>query len=423
MSTSLTSTPQRINVLEIIGNAIVGGMETYVARLIERLPPDRFNVVALCPFESPYTDRLRDLQVEVMVVPMPDDPAWSTISTVCALAKAQAIDVIHAHMPNAHTLAGIVGRMTGKPVLATIHTRQLTTVDLEVHRTAGTSLSVVCKHTHLHALGLGANPAQVHCIPNGVDTQVFQPQTASGSLWRQRHGIGPKVPLVGFVGRLSHEKAPDMFLRVASLLHQMNPEVHFVMVGEGPMEASLRRFAEQFNLSGCLHLIGVQTDMPAVYNELDVVLSTSHSEAMPFALMEAMACGVPVVATRVGGVPDLVQHGQTGWLISPGEDLLGAQQINGMLRDASALQAMGQKARQRCVDRFSMDVSANAMMDLLARLAAPARSERRISAVVSASGVAAGATATAATGTAAARTPGGKLGGSVARSVDKAASA
>lgn len=382
MSSPPAST-QRINVLEIIGNAIVGGMETYVARLIERLPPDRFNVVALCPFDTPFTDKLRELQVEVIVTPMPDDPSWSTIHLACALVKANAIDVIHAHLSNAHTLAGIVGRITGKPVLATIHGRQLNTVDVEVHRATGTHMSVVCKYTYFHALGLGINPAQLHCITNGVDTQRFQPQAASGSLWRQRHGIGPKVPLVGFVGRLAHEKGPDMFLRMACLLRQMNPHVHFAMVGEGPMEGSLRKFAEQFDLTDCVHMTGVQADMPAVYNELDVVVSTSNSEAMPFALMEAMACGVPVVATRVGGVPDLIQHGETGWLVSPGDDLLTAQQVNALLKAPETRKAMGVKARQRCVEKFSMDISAEAMINLLTRLG-PSRNERRISAVVNA---------------------------------------
>ena len=144
MASTLQPAAPRIHVLEIIGNAIVGGMENSVLRLIEGLPPERFAVSALCPFESPYTDRLRAAGAEVHVAPMPDDPPWSAILLASTLVKANAVDVIHAHLPNAHVLAGVTGRLTGKPVLATIHGRQLTTLDLEVHRSAGTHLHVVC---------------------------------------------------------------------------------------------------------------------------------------------------------------------------------------------------------------------------------------------------------------------------------------
>src|SRR4051812_19843045 len=97
----------RIHVLEVIGNAVVGGMETSVERLVEHLPPDRFAITALCPFESPFTARLRARDIEVRVTPMPDDPPSSSVQMTCALVRAGAIDVLHAHLPNAHALAGI----------------------------------------------------------------------------------------------------------------------------------------------------------------------------------------------------------------------------------------------------------------------------------------------------------------------------
>src|ERR1700712_1599541 len=91
----------RIHVLEVMGNAIVGGMETYVERLVQNLPRDRFAVTALCPFESSFTERLRSLDIEVVVTPMPDDPTWASIQMACAMIKAGAIDLLHAHLPNA----------------------------------------------------------------------------------------------------------------------------------------------------------------------------------------------------------------------------------------------------------------------------------------------------------------------------------
>lgn len=382
---SVPAAPNRITILEVIGNAIVGGMETYVARLLERLPPDRFRVVALCPFESHFTDALRDLQVEVIITAMPEDPPWSSVHLGCALVKTYAVDLIHAHLSNAHVLAGLIGRITGKQVLCTIHGRQLNTIDVEVHRATGTHLSVVCKQTYFHAMGLGIHPSQLHCIPNGVDTQKFTPSRPRSMGLRARWGVPETGPLVGFVGRLSPEKGPEMFLRVARILQHLAPDVHCVMVGEGPLRTELERFLQQFDLQQRVRLVGLHVDMPEVYAHLDIVLSTSLTEAMPFALMEAMACGLPVVAPRVGGIPDLIQHGETGWLITPGADQEAANRLVALCNSPQDRERMGRLARQRCVDRFSMEASSNAMVTLFHRLV-PVRGEPRRIAPVTPSG-------------------------------------
>lgn len=381
---------KRINVLEVIGNAIVGGMETYVSRLLEHLPAERFSVMALCPFESHFTDRLRELDAEVLVAPMPEDPLWSSIQMGCTLVRTQAIDVLHAHLSNAHLLAGIIGRITGTPVLATIHGRQLNTIDVEIHRTTGTHLSVVCKHAYFHAMGLGVHPSQLHCIANGVDTQRFAPRSGRNPGLREQWGVPKPAPLVGFVGRLSPEKGPEVFLRVARVMQHVAPDVHFVMVGDGPMRPELLRFIEQFGMNDRVHLVGLHDDMPAVYAELDVLMSTSHTEAMPFALMEAMACGVPVIGTRVGGVPDLIQHGQTGWLISPGADQEAAQRLNHLLSSAAERKRMGRLGRMRCIQGFSGEASCTAMASLFSSLVPTREAQRRIGQVAPAARLARG---------------------------------
>jgi len=383
MASTVQPAAPRVHVLEIIGNAIVGGMENSVLRLIDGLAPERFAVSALCPFESPYTDRLRAAGAEVHVAPMPDDPPWSAILLASTLVKANAVDVIHAHLPNAHVLAGVTGRLTGKPVLATIHGRQLTTLDLEVHRSAGTHLHVVCKQSHFHALGIGVTASQLHFIAHGVDTDVFKPHRRAGGALRRRFGIADDAPVVGFVGRLSPEKGPDVFLRMALGVRERNPAARFIVAGDGPMRHHLDAFIRQFDLDGVVHLAGMQSDMPAVFNELDLLVSASHSEAMPLALMEAMACGLPVVATGVGGVPDLILHGVTGWLVGAGdyEGLAGC--VLDLLADDAKRAEAGHSARRRALERLSFADSLGATEQLLTRLAQPRAEQRRISTVAS----------------------------------------
>src|SRR3954452_1313859 len=180
----------RTHILEIVGNAIVGGMENYVVRLVERLPRDRYGVSVLAPFESTFTDQLRDLGADVFITQITDEPSWQSIQLASSLIQSRAVDVIQSHLPNAHVLAGLAGRLTGRPVLATVHGRAMTTIDMEVQRLAATHLAVVCRQSYFQALGVGIDPRHVHFIPNGVDTTQFRPQPARDGALRSRFGIG-----------------------------------------------------------------------------------------------------------------------------------------------------------------------------------------------------------------------------------------
>ncbi|MGE5386873.1 MAG: glycosyltransferase [Betaproteobacteria bacterium] len=374
--TTLNPASGRIHVLEVMGNAIVGGMESCVQRLIERLPRERFTVTALCPFEGAFTDRLRALDVEVVVTPMPENPHWCSIQLATALVKANAIDVLHAHLPNAHLLAALAGKLTGKPVLASIHGRQLAVQDIEVQRAAGTHLGVVCRQSYFHAIGVGINAAQVSYLPNGVDIETFKPGARPEGGLRAEFNIPSDAQLVGFVGRLAWEKGPEVFLHAAQLLRQLAPQAHFVMIGGGEMEPEVRAFIKAHGLERHVHLAGSRDDMPSIYRQFDVAVSTSHSEAMPLAIMEAMACGLPVVAIEVGGIPELVEQGQTGWLIRH-EDFEGtARMVSKLLADPREIRRMGANARKRAVERFSLDASVERLAQVMTRLV-PSRAEQR----------------------------------------------
>ena len=379
---SSTRVPGRIHVLEVIGNAIVGGMETYVERLVENLPPERFAITALCPFESPFTERLRSRDIEVLVTPMPDDPPWSSVQMTCAMIKAGAIDLLHAHLPNAHVLAGIAGRLTGKPVLATLHGHRVGVLDLEVHRNAGTHLSVVCRQSYFHALGLGISAGQLSCNPNGVDTEAFRPRPRPTDGLRAALGIPASGKVVGFLGRLSPEKGPDVFLRAALLSQAKLADTHFVFVGDGPLAPQLRESIARFRLEGRVHLAGLRRDIATVLNDIDVLVSSSHSEAMPLAVMEAMASGLPVVATRVGGVPDMIDQGESGWLVAPNDFEEIATRLQQILGTPGELARMSAAARQRAVEKMALSDTVERMAALMTRLVPSRTTQREISAVV-----------------------------------------
>ena len=364
----IISTAERpINLLQIIGGSIVGGMETYVLRLLQRLPRDRFRLTCLCIAESDITESLRKIGCNVHITPFTDDPDWHAIQLGVSLIRAESIDVIHAHLSNAHSLAGLLSKLTETPALATVHGRYLTLRDVEVHKIAQTHISVVAKTAYFQALSLGVPPSKLKFIANGVDTKVFHPAARTNYL-HSLLGLPPQTPLIGFVGRLAPEKGPDVFVHIASLVHKQLETCHFVLVGEGPMRKKLEDDINNLGLSDCVHLAGLQSDMPKIYASLDLTVSTSYSESMPLAIIEAMASGLAVVSTNVGGIVDIVEAGRTGLLNKVG-DLKGmATGIVTLMSDASARIEMGKAARKRVKEKFELSESVNQTSELLSSL-------------------------------------------------------
>ena len=312
-------TDERTHVLEVLGNAIVGGMENYVRNLAANLPSNEFRVSLLCPYESPYTALLRSEGRDVYIAPLRDDPPWKTIELICTLVRETGVDLLHAHLMNAHTVAAMAGRLSGTPTVATVHGMSLHPQEISVARTTGSHTIVVCREAWSQALAVGLPPELVSLVPNGVDLAVYHPMSADPLDFRQTINVGPADILVGFVGRLAWEKGPDKFIKAAEFILQRRPDVHFAMVGTGSMEKDLTATVRRAGLEPRIHMVGLACEPHRIYPALDLLLHTSRADAMPLTILEAMASGVPVVAIGVGGVPEIVTTGETGILIGTTE--------------------------------------------------------------------------------------------------------
>jgi glycosyltransferase involved in cell wall biosynthesis len=345
-----------LRVLEVVGNGIVGGMESTVRDLTRFLPHSHFQITCLCPYESAFTSALRQTGSEVFITPLREDPLWQSLQFAVQLTRTRRIDVIHAHLPNAHVLAGLVGCVTHTPVLATVHEMNLSALGLSVSLLTGTALVVVCQAAYAEALALGVPQERLYLVPNGVDCERFTP-ARSGEYFRRAVGVPGDAPLIGFVGRLAPEKGPDQFVRVAELVHQQRPDAHFVLVGEGPLREKVAAMIEARHLSSYVHLAGLWENAWEVYPGLDLLVQTSRSEGMPLVVLEAMACGVPVAAMDVGGVAELIDVGTTGVLAPPESYEALAGTVCLLLSQPMQMLAMGQAGRRRVEAHFRVQTS------------------------------------------------------------------
>jgi glycosyltransferase involved in cell wall biosynthesis len=365
-----------LHVLEILGNAITGGMETFVVRLVQSLARERYRVSALCPFESHVTTALRDAGAEVLIAPVRDDPLWSTVQLAASFALDEDVDVLHAHLANAHVLGALVSALTDRPCLATIHGSSVSMLDLEAHRMVERMhMSVVCRAAYGQARALGVPREQLHLVANGVPS-IDAPMARTA--FARMLNVAEDTAVVGFVGRLSPEKAPELFVRMASQLVVKHPRVLFVMIGDGPMRECVERDARLLGVADRMRFLGERRDVLALLPLLTALVVPSHAEGMPLALMEGMAAGVAVVATAVGGIPELLENDETGLLVAPGDSGNLAVAVEALLDDPRWASSLGARAKERATTLWPQRESTRRMGELLSRIAESTKGNARV---------------------------------------------
>jgi glycosyltransferase involved in cell wall biosynthesis len=177
-----------------------------------------------------------------------------------------------------------------------------------------------------------------------------------GSRVREDMGVAEDAPLVGVVGRLVEDKGQDDFLRAAAIVRRRHPRALFVLVGTGTADPSLRALASRLDLTDAARFLGFREDVPEITAALDVsVLPSVDCDASSAALKEALACGVPVVATDIGGASEIVRQGETGLIVPPRSPERLASAIQSLLEDPPAARAMGARGRAEMPARFSPD--------------------------------------------------------------------
>jgi glycosyltransferase involved in cell wall biosynthesis len=191
-------------------------------------------------------------------------------------------------------------------------------------------------------------------VPNGIDADAFARPNCVGPL-RRELGIPAAAPVVGTVGRLDEVKRQDLLLRAFASVRRGVPAAHLLLVGDGPQREPLRRLAAELGLSECVHFAGYQSRPERHLHLMSAFALTSRVEGMPLAILEAWAAGVPVVATRVGGVPQMIADGQTGVLIDSGDENALAAALIGLLTDQGRAARIGAAGRARVRERFGLE--------------------------------------------------------------------
>ena len=260
-------------------------------------------------------------------------------------------DLIHVHnlfFRNSEA-AAVIARFNSTPLLLTMHlgdmgggftaVKALTTlyektvgrcIVRSADRITGVSAAVAS-----HAGVLGASSSSVQVIPNGVDTSIFHPAESV-----------PDMPTVLAVGRLVPNKGMDTLIKSVPEVLARVPEAKFVIAGAGPMDSSLRKLTESLGVGDSVEFLGHRSDVPDLLRGATVFARPSTLEGRPLTVLDAMATGLPVIATRVGGTPELITDGENGFLIPVGDSHALAEAILDVLSAPERSSSMGQRNLQ-----------------------------------------------------------------------------
>ncbi|MCI0492868.1 MAG: glycosyltransferase, partial [Planctomycetes bacterium] len=224
--------------------------------------------------------------------------------------------------------------------------------------------------------------AKVAVIPNGVDTNRFAPMPDIATVRRQLN-ITPNAPVIAIVAALRPEKNHELFLSMARRVTEQLRDARFLIIGDGPRRELLEQRAGELGIAQRVLFLGSRDDVPQLLAASDVFALTSHNEANPVSILEAMSVGRPVVATNVGSIHEAVDQGRTGYLVPPGDARQLARRVIELLEDPVRSREMGAAARQKVVQCWSIDVMIQGYQRLIESVYAKKTKQSPSSAVVS----------------------------------------
>lgn len=364
------------------GHEAIRGSERVLLDLLARLDRDRFAPILWCNAQT-MADAARSLDVETRVSRMPILLGWEAPMLDVAgfralvrqgesLIREYEVRIVHANSAAPNQWMVPATRRARIPLVAHLHAiygfRERTT--LLLHQVP---FIVGCSNAVVRPLRLDGIPeSRLRVIHNGVDPERVRAGEARGL--RRSLGVPPEALLIVSVGALIHLKGFDMVIRALATVRTRGVDAHLAIVGDGPERETLQQLAAELGLKNRVHFLGHQNNVGAILRDVaDVVAVGSTMESFSLVAVEAGAVGRPVIATRVGGITEVVEDRVTGLLVPSGDHTAFADALTLLAKNPSLRQALGDRAASRVLSRFTSDRTASSFVGLYAELIARAR--------------------------------------------------
>jgi glycosyltransferase involved in cell wall biosynthesis len=349
-----------MKVLQIIETADPGGAESVLVALAQGIRGSDESIGATL-LEGWTSRTLRELGIPVNVMPLSRAFDFGWALRFAKFLREQRIDVVHAHEFAASCYATLGAALSRVPVVCTIHGKNYWPHRYyrraAFRRVIGAAHRFVAVSEDLRSFTadvLGIDSARIQVIGNGVDGSKYFRDASRRAQVRRELGLADQDEVIIAVGELSPVKGHETLIRAVAALARERPLVRLLIAGEGGQRAKLLELARELDFTGRVQLLGFRRDVPALLAAADVYAMPSFSEGMPLALIEAMAARMPIVASRVGGIPALVSHGKSGLLTEAGDPVMLADALRALVTDPGERQRYAEQGHRAFLDHHSL---------------------------------------------------------------------
>jgi len=350
-----------LRVMFVITNMPVGGAEILLSELIRRMDRQRFSPEFCCLKElGPLGEQMaREVPGFSRLIDHKYD--WRVLGRLRELFRLRQTDAVITVGTGGDKMfwGRLAAWLEGVPVITSaLHSTGLPDRVERLNRlltpVTDAFIGVAAPHGEYLARHEGCPRDKVVVIPNGVDVERFRPRWPARKLLNE-FGLTAETPVVATVAALRPEKNHEMLLRVMAEVRRGLSEATLLIVGDGPCRSALERQAEGLGIADGVRFLGTRGDIPEILATADLFALTSHMEANPVSILEAMACEKPVVAPAVGSVPETVLPDCTGYLFPAGDEPSAAAAIVGLLRDGELAGRLGRAGREEVLRHWSIE--------------------------------------------------------------------
>ena len=335
-----------------------GGQEQRILLEAVELKKRGYRIIIVCRPDSRLLPRAREKGIETREVDIRSSFSWRALLKLISLIRRERVNIVNTHSSKDSWLVTAAARLvTRARVIRTRHVstpisrHPLNFVYRMPHKI------VTCGEAIKRAMinDNGFIPGKIVSVPTGVDLKRFD-FTIEGSKVRKEWGIESGTPLVGIIGIIRSEKGHTYFVDAAQQVLEVNPEVRFLIVGNEPKGDTIARRIKALGREKEIIMAGLRDDIPEVLAALDIFVLSSLREGVPQGIAQALAMKKPVVATAVGGIPELIEDNRTGLLVPPsdGKSLSGA--ILKLLNDREKARTLGENGRRLIEEKFSLEI-------------------------------------------------------------------
>jgi glycosyltransferase involved in cell wall biosynthesis len=349
----------RVRVLHSIDTGGPGGAETVYAACAAHVFKGRQQALAVVPYDGWLAGRLRTLAIDLAILDSHGVVSLRYLAGLLRLATVHRAQLIHSHLLGSNVYCAIVGRLLRLPVIAVFHgatdlhdAGRLATVKRRLLNQSHVRLIAVSEGVRADLERWGLPRDRVKVIYNGIDANQYSPGRANDL--RRELGIPPDTLLIGAVGNIRAPKAYDLLLHTAKIVIATR-NVRFVVIGEGTKELlePLLRLRSDLGLEATVTFLGFRTASPELLRNFDVFISSARSEGLPLSFLEAMAVGLPVVATPTSGALEVLESGHSGLIASEFHEAALARVVCTAVDDSGLRASLGTAGRSVVLARFS----------------------------------------------------------------------